>query len=442
MPTLSIAIPTYEMKGLGTGFLDFSFNKLSNQSFKDFEIVISDHSRTDDIKNLCENWSNQLNIKYIRNENKIGSSSANINNAIKNSSGDWIKILFQDDFLYDYDSLEKLVNVIKSNDNLNWIITACEHSNDGYSMYKPMFPHWNEDMYLGNNTFSSPSVMTIKNTSNKLFFNEDLIWLMDVEYYKRMYDIYGEPYYLPDISIVNRTWGNRLSDSISKEVKDREYRYMVDNYKGNEYGYNYAFQIFDNLVNLRFDQNILYGRGIVDINEHLNTIKKYVEMSDHVTEMGTRFAISTYSLLLGRPKKAISIDLNYHFYKPYENEINKIANMCGVDFNFVEADVLKIDIEKTDMLFIDTLHTYEQLSKELRKHESNVNKWIILHDTVTFGHTDEQYYQNGNVSENLERNSNKKGLYNALTDFLEENKNWRIKEHYTNNNGLTVIERI
>ena len=32
--------------------------------------------------------------------------------------------------------------------------------------------------------------------------------------------------------------------------------------------------------------------------------------------------------------------------------------------------------------------------------------------------------------------------YTALLDFLAENKGWVIKEHFTNNNGLTVIERV
>ena len=95
------------------------------------------------------------------------------------------------------------------------------------------------------------------------------------------------------------------------------------------------------------------------------------------------------------------------------------------------------------MLFIDTLHTYNQLSKELRRHEKNVNKWIILHDTITFGQRDEDFYQNGAISDEITGEKvEKRGLYTALTDFLDENKNWKIKEHFTNNNGLTIIERV
>ena len=62
---------------------------------------------------------------------------------------------------------------------------------------------------------------------------------------------------------------------------------------------------------------------------------------------------------------------------------------------------------------------------------------------LTFGETDEDFYQNGKISDEISTQQvEKRGLYNALVDFLGENKNWKIKEHYTNNNGLTIIERV
>ena len=200
---------------------------------------------------------------------------------------------------------------------------------------------------------------------------------------------------------------------------------------------------FSNLCNLRYDHQTLYGRGIVDINEHLPTLRKYASQCEHVTEMGTRFAVSTYALLIAKPKKVVAYDLNYKFFKPYESELKLFALNCNTDFQFNEADVLNIDIAETDMLFIDTLHTYNQLSKELRKHEKQVKKWIVLHDTVTFGDRDEEFYTNGAISNDV-RNMEvqKHGLMNAFLDFLKENKNWKVKEHFTNNNGLTILERV
>lgn len=239
-PFFSIAIPTYEMNGYGVKFLDFSLNILNKQTFKDFEIIISDHSiNNNNIKNLCDKWSNTLTIKYFKNPNNIGNSSSNINNAIKECNGKWIKFLFQDDFLYNDKSLFNLKNHIKKNKNKEWFATSSEHSVDGYNMLNTFTPKWSRNIHLGNNTISSPSVITIKNNKIKNYlFNEDLMWLMDVEYYRRMYDVYGEPCYFYDINVVNRTWENSVSNTLNDEIKNKELNYMQEKYKIEDQHYN------------------------------------------------------------------------------------------------------------------------------------------------------------------------------------------------------------
>src|SRR3989344_4191838 len=109
MRLLSICIPTYEMHGLGDKFIRHSFDILTHQTFKDFDVVISDHSRTDAIKNVCDRYKNKLDIQYYKNTKDRGNSSANINNAIQKATGKLIKILLQDDFLYTNDALKEIV---------------------------------------------------------------------------------------------------------------------------------------------------------------------------------------------------------------------------------------------------------------------------------------------------------------------------------------------
>ena len=70
MKLLSVCISTYEMGGFGPSFLDQSLSILSRQTFKDFEVVISDQSLDDGIKNVCEKYQNILDIKYIKNYNR------------------------------------------------------------------------------------------------------------------------------------------------------------------------------------------------------------------------------------------------------------------------------------------------------------------------------------------------------------------------------------
>jgi len=229
-PFFSITIPTYEMNGFGDEFLTHSFEILAKQKFKDFEVIVSDHSLNDVVKNVCERWSEVFDVKYYRNDYKRGGSSPNINTAMKLAKGQWIKMLWQDDFMYNNSSLENIKKHIDNNKDIIWIASACEHSQDGTTMYRPFYPSWTSDIHLGNNRISSPSVITIKNTENKYYFDEELIWLMDVEYYKRMYDTYGEPSYLNTITVVNRTWSDSVSNSLPMERKKNEEKIMFERY--------------------------------------------------------------------------------------------------------------------------------------------------------------------------------------------------------------------
>ena len=230
MNLISICIPTYEMGGRGHLFLKQSFDKLTRQIFKDFDIIISDHSKDRLIEDLCLEYSNRLNIKYLKYNEKFGNSSANINNAIKNAHGKLIKILFQDDFLFSENSLKQIADNFDFNKD-KWLITGCIHSEDGTTLFKPFFPKYNRFIHLGNNTISSPSVLTIKNDS-PILFDEKLIWLMDCDYYKKCFIKFGDPKIITEINIVNRIGSHQVSNTLVKmTTRIKELFYEIIKYK-------------------------------------------------------------------------------------------------------------------------------------------------------------------------------------------------------------------
>lgn len=159
------------------------------------------------------------------------------------------------------------------------------------------------------------------------------------------------------------------------------------------------------------------------------TLKKYAEECNHITEMGVRYGFSTFALLMGKPKRLISYDI-----EPIEEfgldriELKHLAEGNGTNFDFYVGDSTKIEIEETDLLFIDTYHSYAQATAELKLHSNKVKKYIILHDTVSFG-----LIGNDHTSP---------GMIQAITDFVKEVPNWIIHEVYENNNGLTVLKRL
>lgn len=172
IPALSIVTPTYEMHGKGAELLHRNFESLLSQTLKDFEVIITDDSGNNEIRDLCRDFRG-LNIKYTRSAIARG-MARNTNNGIQQARGRLIKILYQDDWLASDDALQMIVDNFEG----RWLITGCSNNPQ---------PYWSEK-----NTLGSPSVLTILN-DNPLLFNEDLKWVLDLDYYKRMYEKYGPP---------------------------------------------------------------------------------------------------------------------------------------------------------------------------------------------------------------------------------------------------------
>ena len=165
-----------------------------------------------------------------------------------------------------------------------------------------------------------------------------------------------------------------------------------------------------------------------DINQHCERLYELAAQCRHVTEMGTRGAVSTAALLHARPEVLVCYDL---CFGPEAETLRQLAKAGGkTKLKLIVGNTLDVTIAPTDMLFIDTLHTRAQLAVELARHSPNVRKTIVMHDTTTFGYVDEKTHQPG-------------GLVAAITDFLASpaGEAWRITETRTNNNGLTVLER-
>jgi hypothetical protein len=54
-----------------------------------------------------------------------------------------------------------------------------------------------------------------------------------------------------------------------------------------------------------------------------------------------------------------------------------VRNYC----TYLGNNVLEVEIEETELLFIDTYHYYAQLKKELKLHAGKISRYIAFHDT-------------------------------------------------------------
>ena len=163
-----------------------------------------------------------------------------------------------------------------------------------------------------------------------------------------------------------------------------------------------------------------------DINEHLETLYNYALKCETVAEFGVRFVVSSYAFAHAKPKRLLCLDIcSFEQVDTFKEE----CKSEGINMEFVLASSLDYELDEDfDMLFIDTVHNYNQVKGEIEKHHSKIKKYMIFHDTITFGNRDEV--------------GDGPGLIKAINEFLYANNDWRQLEFHTNNNGLTILERV
>lgn len=215
---ISICIPTWEQYGFGEKFLTKLLFTIKDQTYRNFEVVISDHSKSEELVKVVQEFESFFEITYVKNENKRGNSPHNTNNAILHSKGDIIKIMFQDDFFYTEDALQK-INTSFTNDEVKWVVNGCNHTDlENSFYYNFMIPYWNPSIYKGVNTISSPSVLSFIQGTN-IFFDENLEMLMDCEIYYNLYSKFGLPYVIKDTLITNRSHPTQISKLYKSDMQ-------------------------------------------------------------------------------------------------------------------------------------------------------------------------------------------------------------------------------
>lgn len=223
-PKISICVPTYEMNGLGVPFLQELLQTIQQQTYKNYEIIISDQSINDNIKDMIESNFSSEPITYLKVPDSIKrNASCNSNFAFEHATGDIIKPLFQDDFFFRRDCLEKIAE-----SNTNWGACGFIHTNAMHShFYNYQTPIYAEDTPIGRNKIGCPSVIFFKKELG-IRFDEELIWLMDCELYYRLYKI-DKPAILNESYVAIRIW-NSVTKSINDSVKFKEADYVRSKY--------------------------------------------------------------------------------------------------------------------------------------------------------------------------------------------------------------------
>lgn len=194
-PKISIVVPIHDMKN-GEFFLWRLVNSLTEQTFKDWELIIT----------------------------KDGKMAENTNSGIRRARGELIKVLYMDDYFAHPRALDLIVAAFDSDTHKDcqWLISGVDTN--------PV-PYWTDDIETGNNHLGSPSALTFRNHfDDNLLFDERLSWLLDCQLYVRMNEKYGSPIILQDINVNLGIGDHQMTHILTDEEKLKEHELIKQKY--------------------------------------------------------------------------------------------------------------------------------------------------------------------------------------------------------------------
>lgn len=229
MPKVSICIPAYNQ----IKYLQKTIDSVLVQTFTDYEIIITDDSNNSIVKDFVEAYKLPQVIHYYKNKKQLGTPE-NWNEAIRQASGEYIKILHHDDWLNGKNSLAKYVAMLDENPKVDFAFSATKAMSFDkdwkHGLYQAELKTIEDDhlILFSNNLVGAPSNVIYRREAG-LLFDKNLKWLVDIEFYIRMLDNNKNFVYSPEMLSVTYLAEGRVSDGCAnKETEVSEFLYVLN----------------------------------------------------------------------------------------------------------------------------------------------------------------------------------------------------------------------
>jgi glycosyltransferase involved in cell wall biosynthesis len=182
---ISICIPAYKR----TDFLKRLLDSIAIQTYKGFEVIVTDDSPDNEVNELVKGYQGKYELHYFRNPKQLGTPE-NWNEAIRNAKGQWIKLMHDDDWFSNADSLQCFADATKTDPDKAFVFSAYENVFLDENRQEPV--HVNSFRYkllkknpktlLSSNIIGPPSV-TMYRKMPSLDYDKNLKWLVDIDFY-------------------------------------------------------------------------------------------------------------------------------------------------------------------------------------------------------------------------------------------------------------------
>lgn len=225
LPFVSVIIPTFNRKNELRNCLKF----LQEQTFKNFEIIVSDDGSTDNSFEVIEEFRESLELHYITGVNFGGPARAR-NSGLKIAKGIYIAFLDSDDWWYP-NKLEVCLTYLKDYDLVHHDLDIYTKAGKSKKVAKGRELRGNipKDLIINGNGILNSSVILKKNIIDlvgEISEDVNLISVEDYDYWIRITQKTSKIKYL-DISF----GGYYVADNISYSLKQiKREKYLLDKY--------------------------------------------------------------------------------------------------------------------------------------------------------------------------------------------------------------------
>lgn len=184
---ISICIPAYK----NTLYIKRLLDSIAIQTFKNFEVIVTDDSPNTEVEQLCNEYYKKLNLKYFKNDTNLNTPE-NWNEGIRRATGRWIKLMHDDDWFSQPTSLQHFARAIEKNSDCNFFFSAYANVYEGTGKVQSMFlkPFWkkalskNANILIADNVIGPPSVTLHTNNCN-LWYDRNMKYVVDIDFYIR-----------------------------------------------------------------------------------------------------------------------------------------------------------------------------------------------------------------------------------------------------------------
>ncbi|SFD81806.1 Glycosyltransferase involved in cell wall bisynthesis [Chitinophaga sp. CF118] len=249
---VSVCIPAYKQ----VDYLQRLLDSLVIQTFTAFEIVITDDSPDNSVEALVQQYTTKLPIRYYRNVPARG-MPGNWNTALDLAKGEYIKIMHDDDWFAQPDSLARLCQALDEHPLHDFAYSAYYNYYISSGETRLMTsPSWfrkafgkNPVNVLQDNLVGPPSVVIHRNKP-AYRYDEKVRWTVDVDFYIRLLKAHPGFTYINEPLCYVGMGKEQITEEVhnKREVYIPEYFYLLEKTGGGHFNSIFVYDFFWRLL--------------------------------------------------------------------------------------------------------------------------------------------------------------------------------------------------